>query len=212
VEPTQTANVTPAATAAAEESDSTTATPLPEATPIDGPTCDANRNGAKAAQEVVVSCVNFPAGEEVALYWDEPRESAEVDRFTIGDDGAGEITFLAPEVPSGRYLLILRSTETHVTDTVSLEIRPGLFIVPRSGDAGDVVTADLTGFKPGEAVTVVWYDDETTTRNLRSVTVGEDGSVTMTFRAPRADAGEYTIEATGITGTRATATFAIEES
>jgi hypothetical protein len=182
-------------------------TPVPT-----GPTCDADRDGAKAGQEVVVTCVNFPADEEIVLYWDEPRSSAEIDRFTAEEDGTGKVTFLAPETPGGRYLLILRSAEMRVTDTVPFVIRAGLFVVPRSGDAGDVISADLTGFQPGEAVTVTWFDDEDSTRVLRSMTVGEDGSTTLTFRAPRADAGAYTIEATGITGTRATATFEIESN
>lgn len=210
VEPTDAATETPPAAAPIEETSTVNDAPDEPATPVIGPTCDANRDGAKAAQEVIVTCINFPAGEEIVLYWDEPRASAKIDSFTADDDGTGEVTFLAPETPSGRYLLILRSTETRVTDTVGLEVRPGLFVVPKSGDAGDVVTADLTGFQPGEAVVVVWYDDEETTRSLRSVTVGEDGSATITFRAPRADAGEHTIEATGITGARATTTFEIE--
>lgn len=199
------ASPTPKGSDVSDEPTEATATATPT-----GPFCDADRDGAKAAQEVVVTCANFPADEEVVLYWDDPRESAEIERFSTDEDGNGEVTFLAPETPSGRYLLIARSIESRVTDTVPFVIRPGLFVVPKSGDAGDVVSADLTGFQPGEAVTVTWYDDEDSTRVLRMVTVGEDGSTTLTFRAPRADAGTYTIEASGITGTRATVTFEIE--
>jgi hypothetical protein len=57
-----------------------------------------------------------------------------------------------------------------------------------------------------------WYVDGVETRVLRVVTVGEDGSLTTTFRAPSSPAGAHAITAVGISGTKAEAQFEIESS
>jgi hypothetical protein len=186
--------------------------PEPAGSPVEGATCSSDRENARAADRVVVSCTGFQAGEELALYWDQSREE---NLFTSGeaaDDGTAELSLLAPETPAGPYVVIVRGDETLSTATVTLEIRPGLFVLPESGDPGDVITADLTGFQPGEAVTLNWYVDDTETRVLRVVTVGEDGSLTTTFRAPASPAGPHAVSAVGISGGRADATFTIEGS
>jgi len=182
------------------------------AAPVGGAACSADRENARAADRVVIRCTGFQTGEELALYWDQPREE---NLFTSGkaaDDDTGELAFLAPETPAGPYVVIVRGEATLSTASVTLEIRPGLFVLPESGDPGDVITADLTGFQPGEAVTLNWYVDETETRVLRVVSVGEDGSLTTTFRAPASPAGPHAVSAVGIRGGRADATFAIEGS
>lgn len=182
------------------------------ASPVAKVSCTANVTSVRAADRVKVACAGFDPSEGLALYWDQPRDE---NLFTRGDadaDGAGELSFLVPEAPAGPYVVIVRGDETRATATLTLEVRPGLFLLPETGDPGDVVTADLTGFQPGEAVTLNWNVDDTETRVLRVVTVGEDGSLTTTFRAPASPAGPHEVSAVGISGGRAAATFAIEES
>ncbi len=186
------------------------ASPVAETTAVGGVACATDRDVARAGQDVVVICAGFEPNEEVEVYWDQPLESAQQDSGSTDAGGSAEFVFPALEVPSRRYIIIVRSVKTRQTATTPIEIRPGLFLVPRSGDPGDVISADLTGFQPGEAVTIVWFDDDTTTKVLRQITVGEDGSWTTTFRAPTSATGMHVIEATGLGGGKATANYEIE--
>jgi uncharacterized protein YkwD len=201
--------VVPAASPFNPNAPTPTAT-MPVATPVAGIFCMANRESAKASQEVKLTCLGFTPDEEVILYWNEPREANKLDSFTAGKEGAGAFSFLAPETPTGRYTLIIQGVTTLTTASVPLQIIPGLLVSPRSGDPGDVVTADLTGFKSGESVTLTWYENATTPRVLRTVAVGEDGSITTTFRASSSPKGQHTVQAVGFSGTKATATFEIK--
>jgi hypothetical protein len=177
---------------------------------VEGPRCTSSRDNAKAGQEVILTCAGFEPEEELILYWSESRESTKIDNVVVDEDGAGELTFLAPETPAGRYLMIVQSSVTRTTATVPIDINQALYIVPKSGDPGDVVNADLSGFEPGESVTLTWYENETNPRPLRVVTVGEDGSLTTTFRAPASSEGAHTITAVGAGGLKASAIFEIE--
>lgn len=174
--------------------------------------CASDRDAARAAQEVVMSCAGFKPDEEVDLFFDNLRPSALLETVAADDEGQIEYTFLVPEMPASRVRLIARSVDTGLTATVGLDIRPGILISPRSGDPGDVIGADLTGFQPGETVTIFWNDESLTSREVRQVNVGEDGSATTTFRAPASTAGSHTIEAVGLAGGKASASFTINPS
>lgn len=175
-----------------------------------GVACASNREGAKASQDVVLTCAGFTSGDTATIYWDQPREAAKLGTAEVDEKGTLTFTFLALEVPAGRYTIFIQSQKTSLIATVPFEIRPGIFIVPKSGDPGDVISADLTGFQPSEAVEISWYDTATTTRVLRRITVGEDGSATTTFRAPSSSVGEHTLQATGLAGGKASATFELK--
>lgn len=157
----------------------------------------------------MVTCAGFQAVETVDLYWAAIRPAAIVATFTADGSGKGMASFLAPEIPSGDYAIIIRGKTSERAVTVPLEIRAAIFLTPREGDPGDVIDADLTGFQPGETVSIVFIESETSSRVLRRVTAGEDGSLTTTFRAPTAAPGEYEIEATGPSGATSRATFEV---
>jgi hypothetical protein len=158
---------------------------------------------------VVVTCAGFQAAETVDVYWNQLRDSAIVAAFSADGSGKGMASFLAPEIPSGDYAIIIRGRTSARALTVPLEIRAAIFLTPREGDPGDVIDADLTGFQPGETVSIVFVEAEDVSRVLRRVTAGEDGSVTTTFRAPTADTGSYDIEASGQSGATASASFEV---
>jgi uncharacterized protein YkwD len=225
--PTLPASATPTATATTQSTSTAAPTRTPTATPGTTRTviatqttdsasstaaCASSRDTARASLEVIITCAGFDAGEEIELYFDQARASSLLASIEADATGTVEYTFLVPEIPADRFLIIAKSIETGLTATVGLDIRPGLLISPRSGDPGDVIGADLTGFQPGETVTIFWNDESLTSREVRRVDVGEDGSVTTTFRAPGSTSGSHTIEAIGVGGGSATATFVIEEN
>lgn len=223
-EPTRTPSPEPTATATdspteppivpvsptAESPEWTESEPEVSATPADGVECTPSRDAAKAGQEVKLECTGFTPDEEVTAYWNEQRESTIVGRASADNRGKVEITFPAPEIPTGHYAVLVAGSERETTHSIPFRILPALYVVPTSGDPGDVITADLTGFQPGEEVTLTWHGDRQTTRELRVVTVGEDGSLTTTFRAPADSAGQHTVTATGVSGLKASDQFEIE--
>ncbi len=207
--PTTTPTATP--TPVLSPTSAATATPSPvSALPPDTAACASDRDAARAAQEMIMSCAGFEPNEEVDLFFDNLRPTALLETITADGEGQIEYTFLVPEMPASRVRLIARSVDTGLTATVGLDIRPGILISPRSGDPGDVIGADLTGFQPGEVVTIFWNDESLTSREVRQVNVGEDGSATTTFRAPASTAGSHTIEAVGLAGGKASASFTID--
>jgi uncharacterized protein YkwD len=188
------------------------ASPVAGASPVSGAHCSSSRASAKAGQDVVLTCTGFNPGEVVNVYFQQTTESARLGSFTAGSTGAGSLTFLAPEIPAGTFVVIARGASSFLLATTPLELHPAIFLTPKEGDPGDVISADLTGFQAGEAVTITWYDTTTSVRLLRRVTVGEDGSLTTTFRAPGSTAGIHTIEAVGLNSASATATFDLKSS
>jgi hypothetical protein len=159
---------------------------------------------------VVITCAGFAPGEVVDIFFDRTRPSDRVGTFTADASGAGTVTFLAPEIPSGMFAVIARGQSSALSISVPLEIRPAIYVTPKSGDPGDVITADLTGFQGNDTVTISWFDTATSVRLLRQVAAGEDGSLTTTFRAPGSTPGTHTIAATGLDGASATTTFDIK--
>jgi hypothetical protein len=207
---TPTANEPPDASPTSTGPSSPVASPVGDPTVVEGVACASDREVARAGQEIIVTCAGFEPNEVVEIYWDQPLASSKLGTEISDENGSVALVINALEVPSRRYILIVRSVTTRLTATTPIEMRPGLFLVPRSGDPGDVISADLTGFQPGEAVTILWFDDATTSRVVRQITVGEDGSWTTTFRAPTSAPGEHMLEANGISGGKATANFEIE--
>jgi uncharacterized protein YkwD len=169
--------------------------------------CAASQVTARAGQEIVVACAGFGGGEQVELAWyDRPPEAAQAT-----STGGVRFTVAGLEAPAGSYRIFVHGADDARSFSLPVEMRPGVLLTPRTGDPGDAVSADLTGYQPGEAISLLWYDDATTSLEVRAVIAGEDGSVTTTFRAPAAGAGEHKIEAIGSDGTKASASFEIQE-
>lgn len=184
--------------------------PVAVASPVSGAVCMSSRETTTAGQDVVITCSGFAPNETVDIFFGQTRESDRIGSFIADANGAGAATFLAPEIPGGIFVIIARGQTTAFEASAPIELKPAIYVTPKSGDPGDVITADLTGFQANEAVTITWYDTATSVRLLRRVTVGEDGSLTTTFRAPGSAPGEHTVEAVGLNGASATTTFEIK--
>ena len=149
-----------------------------------------------------VTGIGFHSGEKVDLLLRTPTSVAK----TVTADAQGRIiaTFTVPaRTPAGTYavLAIGQVSEVPATATVSVlddtavptqAPKPTLVLSTTSGTPGEIVTANGTGYRPNESVTVT-----VGSITVKTVRANGDGVVDTTFVVPQVGLGSHTVAVTG---------------
>jgi hypothetical protein len=114
---------------------------------------------------------------------------------SVGTTGTWSMTFNAPNIPGGTYVVDAYGNTTVASSVADLSfvIQPTFTISPTTGSAGTMVTASGTAFGANESI-VLTYDNVPTGT---SISADSTGSWTGTFSVPVSPSGAHKIGAGG---------------
>jgi hypothetical protein len=119
--------------------------------------------------------------------------------------GTFKVTFSIPQLAAGNYQVDARGQTSG--DTASATFTVGgasVSLSAASGPVGASLTANGTGFAPGETVRLVFAGSPVTTQNADT-----NGNVSFTFAVPNVSVGNYFVVLSGQSGNVASAAFAV---
>ena len=161
----------------------------------------------KPAQATTANVRGFASGESVELRWyDTPTSYTVVGNAVTSALGSATIAFVTPQGANGPHTVEAAGSTGNLAST-TYAVQPNLALTPTTGPAGTTITLALSGYKPGDAVAVRWYDTTTTLVQVASVTPGPDGSAQASFVAPEGVNGFHKIDALSATNLSAYVNF-----
>ena len=200
---TETATATPTATLTPTSPSTVTPSPTSTDTPTGAPVTSSTQPGvqvapldARAGDIITATVSNFLPNEQIHLTLDAPNGAHQSVDFATGDDGSFTYPLRVPPTGPADHMVVAASGATSgATASITAVLhpyRPALVVNTLSPQAGDVITATGTGFRPNEPVQV------TVTGGAPFVAAADAaGLITATLRVPAGLSGPAAVVAAG---------------
>ena len=153
---------------------------------------------------VTATGTGFQAGETVTVNFN----GAQVGTPVADTTGTVTVTFTIPQLAAGNYQVDTRGQTSG--DTASATFTVGgasVALSAASGPVGASLTANGSGFVPGDTVRLVFAGSPINTQNADT-----NGNVSFNFAIPNVAVGNYFVVLSGQSGATASAAFAVTSS
>jgi hypothetical protein len=178
-------------------------TPTPTPTPLAGGFSMSPSQGP-VGTSVTVNVQGFVPGDTVILVFNGAQVGDSQKADTSGDVS---FTFVVPNLAPGQYQVIPVGQQPGGpgSGTFTITSVAGLALSPQQGPSGTSVTANATGFTPGDTIQLLFNGAQ-----IDSETANTSGSVSFpAFQVPSLAPNQYTAEAIGKAGGTASANFTV---
>jgi hypothetical protein len=153
---------------------------------------------------LTVTGTSFQPGETVNVFFN----GAQVGSPIADTNGAFQITFKIPQLPNGDYQIDAKGQTSGLNSSAKFTVGgTTVTLSTQSGVAGSSVTANGSGFVPGDSVQLIVNGLLIDSQNADT-----NGNVTFTFTVPQVRPGNYLVVLSGRTGGFASAPFAVLSS
>jgi hypothetical protein len=164
------------------------------------PSLKLSLTSGKAGTSVTATLKGFGAGQVVPITWD---GGANLVTITTSAVGSGSANFGIPEATGGQHTVAAGSV------SAPFAVVAGISLSPSTGNAGTAVVVTLRGYSPGEAVSITWFDNESTNVAVATATASALGSASANFTVPDAAKGAHRVDGVGSLGSAATSSFTV---
>jgi hypothetical protein len=182
-------------------------TPTPASTPAPNPTANAtptpgpatlamSTNKANAGASVTANGSGFRPSETVDVTFN----GQAVGEPTVNGQGTFSLSFAVPDVAPGDYGVAATGRASNTKASTTFTVAQGaatLEFSVKQAAAGDQIQMMVSGFQPGETVSVTFNGPVVAT-----ATADTTGAATIPFTIPQLAPGTYTATATGDTSNR----------
>ena len=165
--------------------------------------------------EITVTPAKGAAGDTVKVkgtgFGEDVDVTIELDGDEVAEDesdyyGSFEVTFTLPVKSSGTYDIEAKDEDKN-KDKVDFTIAAGVKLSLTTGNVGEKITIDGTGFATNQTVSIK-YD----ATQVATATSDSKGSFSASFSAPKSIHGEHTITVTDTSGNTVSMKFVMESN
>ena len=158
-----------------------------------------DKTSGKIGDEVTINGTGLAANAAIEIRFG----TTDVREGQANQNGSFTLSFDVPSVDAGTHSIRVRAGGLTVFEadfTTSIEMS----ISPTTGKPGDQVTLDASGFAPGASAVITFNNTQ-----VKTATVGTNGSLNETFAVPAVAEGTYEVKVT-VNGISRTASFTTE--
>jgi hypothetical protein len=166
-----------------------------------------NPNSGTSGTNIDVTGSGFRSNTSVNITYSGTAIPTQPISITTNSVGSFSVSFTVPSIRAGNY--IVRASDGIYSAAAALTVASKIELLSSTGSVGSEVLVSGTGFTPGGRVTLD-YDNQT----LTTITTGNDGSFSASFRVPASEAGPHDVTARDVAteGITASATFIMEST
>lgn len=176
------------------------------------PACILDPATGPVGTAVNLSCERLVPGEKLDLRWNSATAPI-LKTITVNDQGNASGSLVIPESSLGPHYVHAISQTTGRATLALFTTSPAMALNKTSGTVGSPVGINLTGFAPGEKVSVRYTTTGSTTTSISTVTVNALGSGAGTGTVPVSALGAHKVEAKGGTSKKVvTSSFSVVPS
>ncbi|HEX5164159.1 MAG TPA: S8 family serine peptidase [Thermomicrobiales bacterium] len=162
------------------------------------PSLVASPTSARVGSKITLTLSAFMPDEQVTINWYDADVVTPIGSITASSVGSATISFNAPETIGGDHLVEAVGDQGTVVAR-NVKITPRVQVSPTGIKVGEPMTVDLTGYGPNEVVTIDWYTTTSEYVQIGAVTVGPNGSGTLTTPVPDATYGSHRVRGASAT-------------